>query len=121
MRVLLIEPDHILAKEILKSFNNEGIEVVCCDDAQQAISIVDEQIPDVIVLELQLAGHSGVEFLHELRSYQDWTKIPIFVFSCIPEYSFNTSDKTWKKLGVIRYFYKPKTSIKQLIGAIKSS
>jgi CheY-like chemotaxis protein len=72
----------------------------------------------VLVIELQLGAHSGIEFLHELRSYEDWADIPVIINSSVPKDAFDVSEAAWQRLGVVRYFYKAKTSAKQLIGAI---
>lgn len=120
MKVLVIEPDIILAKQYEKAFANADVEVFTSSDAQAAVMMIDEAKPDVIVLELQLAGHSGVEFLHEFRSYEDWADIPIVIHSSVPEYAIGADEKIWKQLGVARYFYKPKTTLQQLVGAVKT-
>jgi hypothetical protein len=72
-------------------------------------------------MEIQLSAHSGVEFLHEFRSYEDWVSIPIFIYSCIPEYALGADPKIWRSFGVERYFYKPHTSLARLIGAVKGA
>jgi CheY-like chemotaxis protein len=119
MRLLIVEPDRILAREYAKSFTQEGFEVIACADAQSAVISCDEKAPDAVLMELQLAGHSGVEFLHEFRSYEDWNDIPVFIYSAIPEYAVGANARIWKSFGVRRFFYKPDTSINQVIGAIK--
>jgi DNA-binding response OmpR family regulator len=119
MYVLIIEPDHILAKEYKRAFKEAGIDTDLCSSAQNAIMSIDNKLPDAVVAELQLTGHSGVEFLHEFRSYEDWASVPVFVHSKIPEYAIGADSNTWKSFGVVRYFYKPNTSMKQLIGAVK--
>lgn len=121
MNVLIIEPDKILAKQYQKAFVHAGVDARVCGDAQSAVIAVDEKRPDVVVLELQLAGHSGVEFLHEFRSYEDWVDIPVIVHSSVPEYALGADKNVWKQLGVVRFFYKPKTSLQQLVGAVKST
>lgn len=121
MRVLIIEPDHILAREYQKAFVAAKVDATVSYDAQHAIMSIDESRPDVVVLELQLAGHSGVEFLHEFRSYEDWATIPVIIHSSVPEYALGVDKKMWTSLGVVRYFYKPKTNLQQLVGAVKST
>lgn len=121
MKVLIIEPDTVLAKQYKKAFDTAGVEAAVCSDAQTAVVAIDDVKPDIIVLELQLAGHSGVEFLHEFRSYEDWAAIPVIIHSSVPEYAVGSDPKVWRQLGVIRYFYKPKTSLQQLVGAVKST
>ena len=121
MKVLIIEPDVVLAKQYEKAFIAAGVDVHLSSGAQTAVMSVDEQKPDVVVLELQLAGHSGIEFLHEFRSYEDWADIPVIIHSSVPDYVIGADTKVWKRLGVVRYFYKPKTSLQQLVGAAKSA
>jgi DNA-binding response OmpR family regulator len=119
MQVLLIEPDRILARQYQKAFEAVGFKVQVCSGAQQAVTIIDKQPPDVIIIELQLSGHSGVEFLHEFRSYEDWVNIPVIIYSSVPEYALGVGPSAWRSLGVSRYFYKPQTSLNQLVGAVK--
>lgn len=120
MTALIIEPDTVLARQYQKAFAAGGVETFVAYDAQSAVAAVDTKKPDIIVLELQLAGHSGVEFLHEFRSYEDWADIPVIVHSSVPEYAIGVDKKVWQQLGVARFFYKPKTSLQQLVGAAKT-
>jgi len=119
MTIFIIEPDRILARQYQKALIQAGFTVKLYSAAQKAVAAIDKEKPAAIVLELQLAGHSGIEFLHEFRSYEDWSNIPIFVLSGVPEYALGTDAKTWAAFGVSRYFYQPQTSLVQLVGAIK--
>lgn len=121
MNILIVEPDHILAKEYKRAFDSFGHKARICYDAQSAIMAIDKKMPDAVVLELQLTGHSGIEFLHEFRSYEDWAITPVFIHSSVPEYALGADSKTWASFGVVRYFYKPKTSLKQLVGAVNGA
>lgn len=121
MAVLIIEPDKILARQYKRAFESAGLKARLCGDAQKAIRLIDKTPPAAVVIELQLARHSGIEFLHEFRTYEDWADIPIFIFSRIPEYALGSSEKTWASFGITRYFYKPRTSLVQLIGAVKEA
>lgn len=120
MNVLFIEPDKILAKEYKRAFEKAGISAVFCNDAQSAITAIDKKQPKVVVLEIQLAGHSGIEFLHEFRSYEDWSGIPVIINSCIPSYALLQDASTQNIFGISRYFYKPQATTTQLIGAVKA-
>ncbi len=115
MNVLLIEPDTILANAYVATFAAQDVQVRHAASAQRAIEAVDAHMPDVVVLELQLAGHSGIEFLHELRSYEDWAAIPIVVHSAVPQAAFGVDDSTWRRLGVVRYLYKADTSVASMV------
>ena len=60
MNVLIIEPDGILANTYQRAVVNAGENAYIAQNAQKAISMIDELKPSVIILELQLSGHSGI-------------------------------------------------------------
>lgn len=121
MKIVLIEPDKILATTYAQQLSGLSLDVTCAQNAQNAVHAVDSVIPDLVVLEPKLPGHSGMEFLHEFRSYEDWASIPVIVYSSIPEYSFGVDSSMWQKFGVVRYLDKSKISAVQLAGIIKST
>jgi DNA-binding response OmpR family regulator len=118
MNVLIIEPDGILAKVYQKAMLNTGKNAYIAQTAQKAISMIDELKPSVIILELQLSGHSGIEFLHEFRSYEDWTNIRVIIHSSIPKTSLNLDSRIWKQLGIDKYLYKATTSLDRLVNSV---
>jgi response regulator RpfG family c-di-GMP phosphodiesterase len=63
---------------------------------------------------LQLAGHNGIEFLYELRSYGDWQHVPVIIHTLVNRRSLELSQELLTALGVIRYLYKPATSLQKL-------
>ncbi len=90
--------------------------------AQVAIDAADAQMPDVVLLELQLVAHSGIEFLYEFRSYAEWQMVPVIVLSHVPPTEFRQSAEVLKQqLGVQGYFYKPQTSLKKLLQIVETA
>jgi DNA-binding response OmpR family regulator len=120
MKILLIEPDRLLAECYKKALRADGDhQVTACAGAQAGILAADQVRPDLIILELQLVEHSGIEFLYELRSYSDWQGIPIIVQSMVPEVEFSGSGEILKnELGVQEYLYKPATKLRDLISSV---
>jgi DNA-binding response OmpR family regulator len=117
--VLLIEPDRVLAETYRQALMAAGHRVVCCASAQAGILSADQHRPDAIILELQLIEHSGVEFLYEFRSYQDWQNIPIIIHTQVPPGEFNANRRLLKdELNVQTYLYKPRTSLRELIDQV---
>lgn len=118
-QILLIEPDRQLAQTYFEVLLEAGHEVVVAPGAQTAILVADEHQPDLIIIELQLVEHSGIEFLYEARSYPEWQNIPVIVNTIIPPAEFNESvDILRAQLGVKHFLYKPHTSLKNLISAV---
>jgi DNA-binding response OmpR family regulator len=117
--ILLLEPDTILANLYIRAFEHAGHAVRRTVSAQDAVFHVDELLPDVVIVELQLVAHSGIEFLYELRSYHEWQHIPVLIHSCIPPTEFSDSMGLLRdKLGVIQYLYKPHTSLLKLLRSV---
>lgn len=113
--IILIEPDRVLADTYRVGFESNGHSVVMCAGAQAAVFAADEKTPDIIIMELQLIGHSGIEFLYEFRSYPEWQEIPVLIHAQVPSSEFSGS---WtmlsSQLGVSGYLYKPNTTFKEL-------
>lgn len=117
--ILLIEPDRLLARTYGEALTAAGHTVVVCPTAQTAIVSADDGRPDVVVMELQLVSHSGIEFLYEFRSYTDWMKIPLVILTNVPPGEFGGSrDVLMQELNVATYLYKPQTSLQQLVHAV---
>jgi DNA-binding response OmpR family regulator len=118
-QVLLIEPDARLGNTYASGLRMQQHAVVLCNTAQDAICEADQQRPDVVVLELQLTRHSGIEFLYEFRSYPDWQDIPVIILSHVPPNEFAQSrDLLHRRLGVRAYHYKPQTNLRTLLQAV---
>lgn len=118
-KILLVEPDIQLGRTYCRYLQIVGNhEVQWRTTAQSALSVVDEHKPDLIILELQLAAHNGIEFLYEFRSYKDWKNIPVLIHSQVPPLLKAISPMLWDELGITGYYYKPSTKLKDLARAI---
>ncbi|HWB39003.1 MAG TPA: response regulator [Candidatus Saccharimonadales bacterium] len=118
-QILLVEPDQLLAKTYAAGLTYAGHNVVAARTAQSAVQAADALQPDLVVLELQLVEHSGVEFLYEFRSYSEWQNVPVMIHSHVPPAEFNSHLQLLKdELGVQVYLYKPATSLQFLLETV---
>jgi len=120
VHIVVVEPDVVLGAVYRKALTLAGHTVSLASHAQQAVMVMDEKRPDLIVMELQLRQHGGVEFLYEVRSYPEWSTIPVLVHSVIPSYRFSNL-AALEQLNVVKYLYKPQTTLRQLCEAISST
>jgi DNA-binding response OmpR family regulator len=112
--ILLLEPNRLLASQYRRYLEQQDHVVTWCQNAQNGINIADSMTPDIVIMELLLAGHSGIEFLYEFRSYSEWQNIPVIVLSRLPRTGVTSSDRVFLELGVLSYLYKPETSLHSL-------
>jgi DNA-binding response OmpR family regulator len=118
----MLEPDAVLANIYRELFEVAGYDVRRSVSAQDTVFLVDELLPDVILVELQLVAHSGIEFLYELRSYSEWQHIPVLIHSCIPPIEFQDSMELLKNmLNVKAYLYKPHTTLQTLLREVRDA
>jgi len=117
--ILLLEPDAILAKTYQTALETLGHKVQWHKSAQTALHSADTNQPDLVLLELQMAEHNGLEFLYEFRSYPEWQDIPVVVLSIVPLSEISNDFTLLKRLGVFDYLYKPSSKLEHIVAAIE--
>lgn len=117
-KILLIETDRMLASNLQSFLDCLGHEIEWQVDPQLAVFSADENRPDIVILDLMLASRSGVEFLYEFRSYPDWQKLPVIVFSNVSERELGQCISSFPQLNISAYHYKPQTTLGQLAQTI---
>ena len=119
MNLLLVEPDKLLGEVAKNALEAAGCVVSWKRTAQTALDALDHKLPDVIVVELQLGLHNGVELLYEIRSYTEWQHIPFIVHTMNARVLDDRLSSALEQLGVVAVLYKPRTTVAQLIRAVK--
>lgn len=118
--ILLIEPDTLLAQSYTQALQHVGHTVACARGAQAAVDAADRQVPDFVFVELHLPGHSGIEFLHEFRSYAEWLHIPVVVNTSLTvEQIAPALEALRRDLGIREVLYKPSTSLQDLVRVVR--
>lgn len=118
MKVLLIEQDKLGSRLYSDALKAKGCEVRIVATAQKALHALDAELPNCIVLELDLKLHNGFEFLYEFCSQDDWKHLPIVVHTSVPKRHFENSVVDWDELNVVDYLYKPDATLSDLQNAV---
>jgi len=113
--VLIVEPSKDLALIIAQALARHERSSVIAQTAQAGIEQADQKSPRLIILELLMPKHNGLEFIHELRSYPEWQPIPIIIYSQMPPEDLNTTEEILKDMGIVAHLYKPTASLEQLV------
>lgn len=110
-RILFIESDRIFGANARSIMKRAGHEVNWHVDPQTAMDSADSKHPDIIILDLALAGRSGLEFLYEFRSYPEWSDVPAVIYSNVPIDEFGAETASFNQLNIAAYYHKPAVSI----------
>ncbi len=116
-RVLLVEDDTWLAETEASVLQQAGFEVVVAPHALDAVEHVNQQAPDVIVLDVLLAGSTAFALLNELQSYGDTNKIPVVLCTNLAE-QINSSQL--KEYGVKRVVDKTTMHPEDIVAAVRA-
>lgn len=119
MKILLLEPDKRLGDTYKRALQRRGHSVTHSMNAQSAVHLVDKTEPELIITELHVAQHNGVEFLYELRSYSEWQEIPVIVISNVPPAEQEILSALSKQLNVSLYLYKPLAKLSDITAAVE--
>jgi two-component system phosphate regulon response regulator PhoB len=83
--VLIVE-DEAAQREILAyNLEAEGYSVASAENGEEALMMVKEAVPDVIVLDWMLPNVSGIEICRQLKTRADTRSVPIIMLSARSE------------------------------------
>jgi DNA-binding response OmpR family regulator len=100
-RVLVVDDEPHLVNAIQLYLEDEGFVVLTAVDGKQALTRLREQLPDVVVLDVNMPGMDGFETLREIRKV---SRVPVVMLTV----KGDESDKvTGLQLGADDYVTKP--------------
>lgn len=77
-RVLIVDDDLAIVKFVRANLKAEGYETLTAMDGDQALAIVEKELPDLVILDIMMPEMDGLEVCHRLRQ---WSQIPIIMLS----------------------------------------
>ncbi|MBO1265186.1 MAG: response regulator [Clostridia bacterium] len=104
IRVLVVEDEKMIRKGIIMTtdWQSLGCQVVGeASNAQEALKLVEEKSPEIILTDIRMKGMSGIEMIEALKSKED------IHFIIISGYSDFEYARSALRLGVTDYLLKP--------------
>jgi CheY-like chemotaxis protein len=84
LKVMVIEDNPVDLRLVEAILHANGDEFGGYSNANDAVQLIREQRPDVLLLDLNLPGTDGIALIHELRSHADLSLIPILAMTAYP-------------------------------------
>ena len=85
--VLVVEDEDALATLLQYNLEKEGYQVALAADGEEALMLVDERLPDLVVLDWMLPKISGIELCRRLRGRAETRNMPIMMLTARGEES----------------------------------
>jgi CheY-like chemotaxis protein len=114
--VLIIEDDPFYSKISKTKLTKEGIAVKVVDNGDDALNVLAEQKPNLILLDLIMPGKSGFEILEEIKRNPLWKDIPVLVISNMSE---PEDIRRIMDLGALDYLVKANVPIQEVTDKVK--
>lgn len=113
-KILVVDDEESLVRLISYNLNKEGFLTIPAYDGEQALKLVQEENPDLIILDLMLPGKDGLEVCRRLRS--DKIKTPVIMLTARDE---EVDKIVGLELGADDYVTKP-FSVRELCARVKA-
>ena len=117
-KILIIEDDQIVANVYRNKLAVEGYTTEVAPDGESGLKVMRTFKPQLIMLDLMLPGISGVDVIKEIRSEEEFAKIPIIVFS--NTYLTNLIQEAWRA-GANKCLSKSNCTPKDVIEIVRNA
>jgi CheY-like chemotaxis protein len=105
-RVWIVDDDQIALLVGKRTLTARGFEVFTFSDPAQAMQVIAENQPDIIVLDVKMPGMDGFEFCSQLRQNPVWGEVPVLMATALDDpgsidraYAAGATDFTTKPLN----------------------
>jgi CheY-like chemotaxis protein/HD-like signal output (HDOD) protein len=114
--VLVIDDMAIFREPISVALKMAGYRTVGAESALQALELIDQTAPDLILLDVAMPIMGGLAFLRSLRNSSRWRGLPVVLLTALAEKSCVMEAA---ELGVSDYLVKSYFSLDQLLSVVK--
>ncbi len=115
-KVLIVEDDQGLRKLLVQKLRDGGIDPLEAETGQQALTLLKENMPNLMLLDIMLpGGMNGFDVLEQAKANPILKGIPVIVLT-----NLDTEQKTALDIGAIDYIVKTNISLDEVILKIKN-
>jgi two-component system phosphate regulon response regulator PhoB len=115
-KILVVEDEDAIRGMLMMVLEQAGFSPIAAADAEEAQRVLDDNLPDLILLDWMLPGISGVEWARRLKKDQTYRELPIILLTARGE----EEDKVkGLEIGADDYMTKP-FSPKELIARVRA-
>ena len=79
--VLVVEDDSAVREVVRRALSQDGLKVLEATNGREALERVAQTVPSLILLDLMMPEMDGFAFIEELRSNDEWSRIPVVVLT----------------------------------------
>ena len=115
-RILVADDDPSVLGTLVWVLKEQGYEVVSTHEGSRVVPLMEERIPDLVLLDIQFADSSGMDVLGAIRNEERWLGIPVVMMSAL---TLEESAVRTLGLGAADYVRKP-LRVRELLARIEA-
>jgi two-component system, OmpR family, phosphate regulon response regulator PhoB len=81
MKILVVEDEPAMAELLSYNLESEGFDVVSAMDGEEAMLVVEEQKPDMLLLDWMIPKISGIEICRRVRRDPVFRNLPVIIIT----------------------------------------
>lgn len=101
-RILIVDDEKNVLRMLNTVFSQEGNQVFCADNGQDALVIFEQERPDIVLMDIRMPTMNGLEALQRMR--EKWLDTPIILMTA---YAAVETAVEALRLGAFDYVIKP--------------
>ncbi len=101
-RILVVDDEHLIRWSLEQNLKKQGYDVLTAGSGEDALRLVRDEQPDLILLDIQLPGISGLEVLEKVKEFDE----DILVIMVTAQGGLETAVNAMR-LGAYDYINKP--------------
>lgn len=114
--ILTVDDDQFITSMYKSRLRQEGYNAVSANTAEEALAMLENGRPDLIMLDLNLPGTNGAELLRAIRARPETEKTPVVVLS--HGYVQHLVDEVFE-LGILKLFPKATCPPNKVVAELK--
>lgn len=116
MKVLVVDDEVHIVNVVAVKLRNNDYEVIMAENGQEAFELACEELPDIIVADIQMPVMTGVELVEKLRQTKSTKDIPVIMLTAR---DFSIEDGKKEELNISDCLDKP-FSPRELLKSIEN-
>jgi DNA-binding response OmpR family regulator len=82
-RVLIVDDESSMVSVLQRHVSNAGYEFASATNGQEALEKMQQEVPDLVLLDLVMPGLNGFETCRRIRENEQTKKIPVLIITAL--------------------------------------
>lgn len=116
-KIVVAEDDKCLRKAEVAALAEKGFTVTSAKNGEEALRVIQEEVPDLVLLDLLMPGRLGFAVLKEMKQSPRMAAIPVIVLT-------NLDESDWKvvrEMGALDYWVKADLTLEDLVTRVEKA